>query len=146
MTSETHNPEFSISTDPIRLDVDFIHNFLSTQCYWALGRPLEVVRQSILNSLCFGVYYGVQQVGFARVVTDYATFAWVCDVFIATEFRGLGLGKMLVQSIIEHPRLSPLRRIMLATRDAHSLYQKYGGFKELATPERWMERFQPNIT
>ena len=91
----------------------------------------------------FGVYFGDQQVGFARVVTDYATFAWLCDVFIATPYRGLGLSKTLVASIVEHPELKDMRRIMLATRDAHELYRKYGGFKELATPERWMERFQP---
>ncbi len=137
--------EYFVSADPARLDIPFIHNFLSTQCYWAIGRSLEVVERSIQNSLCFGVYKGAQQVGFARVVTDFATFAWLCDVFIATPYRGLGLSKMLVASVVAHPELKNMRRILLATRDAHGLYDKYGGFTPLAAPERWMERFQPDI-
>lgn len=133
--------EYTISTDPALLDVPFIHKFLSEEAYWALGRPYETVVRSVENSLCFGVYHGAQQVGFARVVTDYATFAWLCDVFIIPTERGKGLSKRLVQAVVSHPMLAGLRRMMLATRDAHELYRRYGEFEALRTPERWMERF-----
>ena len=132
---------YTVSTDPARLDVAFIHKFLSESCYWALGRSYDLVARSIANSLCFGVYRGSQQVGFARVVTDHATFAWVCDVFIIPEERGKGLSKRLVRAVVSHPDLSGLRLMILATRDAHELYGRYGGFKGLRAPERWMERF-----
>ncbi len=131
---------FVINTDKSRLDVAAIHHFLSTQAYWALNRPIEMVKKTVENSICFGVYDGDKQIGFARVVTDYATFAWLCDVFIIPEYRGLGLGKWLVESVVAYPELASLRRIVLATRDAHELYRKYGNFTSLRTPERWMEK------
>lgn len=134
--------EFTISTDPDWLDVAAIHEFLSTQAYWALGRSREVVEKTIRSSLCFGVYQAGKQVGFARVVTDYATFGWLCDVFILPSHRGLGLAKWLVANVVEHPELRGLRRLLLATRDAHELYRGYGGFAALSAPERFMERFQ----
>ncbi len=137
---EYEKGHFVISTDKDRLDLPAIHNFLSTQAYWALNRPIEMVKTSIENSICFGVYEDSKQIGFARVVTDYATFAWLCDVFILPEYRSLGLGKWLVECIVTHPQLASLRRIVLATRDAHELYRKYGSFTTLRTPERWMEK------
>lgn len=135
---------FTIDTDPQRLQLDVIHDYLSNRSYWAKGRTLEVIEKSIENSLCFGVYDGGDQVGFARVVTDFATFGWVCDVFILESHRGLGLSKWLVETIVQHPELSGLRRLLLATRDAHELYQRYGDFHLLEHPERWMERPTPN--
>ncbi len=137
-----HRGPFTISTDPTRLDIDVIHDWLAHRSYWAQGRTREAVARSIEHSLCFGVYEGEQQVGFARVVTDYVTFAWLCDVFILESHQGQGLGKWLVESVTSHPDLQPLRRILLATRDAHELYRRYGGFTGLAAPERWMERMR----
>lgn len=141
---EVHREQYTISTDPSRLDLVLVHHFLSTQSYWAKNRTLEAQARAVQNSLNFGVYAGLQQVGYARVVADYATFAWLCDVFILPEYRGLGLSKWLVQTVIDHPDLRPIRRLLLATRDAHELYRKYGGFDTLPNPERWMERFNPD--
>lgn len=138
MVLEWHRGEYSISTDPARLDLETIHRFLDSS-YWAAGRPLEVIRRSIENSLPFGVYAGARQVGFARVITDYATFAWLADVFVLEEFRGQGLGKWLVEVILSHPDLQGFRRWVLATKDAHELYRRFG-FEALKRPERWMER------
>lgn len=132
--------EYTISTDAARLDIPMIHGYLSGSAYWAMGRPLEMVRRSIENSLSFGVYRDCRQMGFARVVTDYATFAWLADVFIQPEFRGQGIGKWLIGVIVEHPRLPGLRRWILATKDAHGLYAQYG-FTPLGAPGRFMERF-----
>lgn len=134
--------EYVISTDPARLELETIHSYLSGSSYWAQGRPLAVVRRSIENSLCFGLYWRGRQVGFARVITDRATFAWLADVFVLDEARGQGLGKWLVETIIAHPDLQGLRRWVLATKDAHSLYSRFG-FAPLKLPERWMERFDP---
>jgi len=129
-----------ISTDRSRLDVGYIHRYLSEQSYWAQGRSREIVAQSISNSLCFGVYDGAQQIGFARVVTDYATFAWLCDLFIDEAYRGQGLGKRLIETVVAHSELQGLRNFILATRDAHELYRRYGGFDPLASPVNWMAR------
>jgi GNAT superfamily N-acetyltransferase len=132
--------DYVISTDQARLDLDLIHDYLSHQSYWAEGRSFAAVQTSIEHSLCFGVYHDGQQVGFARVVTDYATFAWLCDVFVLESHRGHGLGKWLVESAIAHPELQTVRLFLLATRDAHELYRRYGGFETLPAPERWMVR------
>jgi GNAT superfamily N-acetyltransferase len=129
-----------ISTDRTRLDIAYIHRYLSEECYWAIGRSRTVVEKSIASSLNFGVYDGDRQIGFARVVTDYATFAWLCDVFIDAAYRGQGLGKRLVEAVVAHPELQGLRNFILATRDAHELYRQYGGFDALAAPDRWMAR------
>lgn len=129
-----------ISTDRTRLDIAYVHRYLSEECYWAIGRSREVVEKSIANSLNFGVYDDDRQLGFARVVTDYATFAWLCDVFIDAAYRGQGLGKRLVAAVIADPELQGLRNFILATRDAHALYRQYGGFEPLAAPDRWMAR------
>jgi GNAT superfamily N-acetyltransferase len=137
---EYHLNEFTISTDKSRLNARLVHDYLSNTAYWSKGRSLETVVKSIEHSLCFGVYKGNYQVGFARVVTDYATFAWMCDVFILDDYQGQGLGKWLVTCIISHPELASLRLILLATRDAHELYRKYGEFKTVDRPERMMYR------
>jgi GNAT superfamily N-acetyltransferase len=144
MANEWHRGEYTISDDRARLDIKVIQKFLSTESYWATGRSLEKVQRSIDNSLSFGVYRGEEQIGFARVVTDYATFAWLADVFVLDESRGRGLAKWLVEVIISHPRLQGFRRWVLATKDAHDLYRRYG-FRELHRPERWMERPDPNM-
>lgn len=128
---------YEISTDRDRLDLDTIHRFLSTEAYWSPGVAREVVERSIENSVCFGVYEGNEQVGFARVVTDGATFGWLADVFIVSGHRGRGLGKRLVEAILEHPELRGLRRWMLGTADAHELYRRFG-FSELRDVGRFM--------
>jgi GNAT superfamily N-acetyltransferase len=134
---EHRRGEFTISTDRARLDVTAIHAFLSTS-YWAHGIPLEVVRRSIDHSLCFGVYAEERQVGFARVITDQATFAYLADVYILEEYRGRGLARWLLECILGHPALQGLRRFTLVTRDAHELYRKLG-FAEVSEPSAYME-------
>jgi GNAT superfamily N-acetyltransferase len=140
MTETWQRGEYTIDTDPARLDIPMIHTYLSGSAYWAMGRPLEMVRRSIENSLPFGVYRDSSQIGFARVVTDYATFAWLADVFVLPGFRGQGIGKWLIGVIVEHSRLPGLRRWILATKDAHGLYAQYG-FRPLDASTRFMERF-----
>lgn len=140
---EIKQGNFFISTDVSRLDLGVIHSFL-TQSYWANGIPLDIVKKSIENSLCFGVYNQGRQVGFARVITDYATFAYLADVFVLPSERGQGLSKWLMQTIKEHPKLQGLRRWMLATRDAHGLYEKYG-FERVIDPDKLMVISKPNI-
>ena len=142
MNHEWRRGDYLISTDRARLDLAVIHGYLD-RSYWAAGRPAEVVRRSIEHSLPFGLYHGERQIGFARVVTDYATFAWLADVFVLEEFRGQGLAKWLTEVIVAHPELQGLRRLVLATRDAHGLYRRVG-FGELECPECWMERLSPN--
>jgi len=137
MNHECRRGEFTISTDAARLDLNVIHEFLTTS-YWAAGIPADVVKRSIEHSLPFGIYQEERQIGFARVITDYATFAYLADVFVIEAYRGQGLAKWLVEVIVAHPRLQGLRRWMLATRDAHALYSKVG-FVELKSPEDWME-------
>lgn len=138
---EWHREQYKISTDKTNLDVGMIHHYLYTTAYWAVGRPMSIVRKSIENSLCFGLYDGADQVGFARMVTDAATFGWMCDVFMLPSHRGRGLGKWLVECIMEHPDVKGLRRILLSSRDAQELYEKYGGFHPLLYPANWMEKF-----
>jgi GNAT superfamily N-acetyltransferase len=135
--------EFAISTDQSRLDLAMIHAFLRTS-YWAAEIPLSVVQRAIEGSLAFGVYRGSSQIGFARVVTDRATFAYIADVFIEEVYRGQGLGQWLIAVMMEHPDLQGLRRWMLVTRDAHELYRKFG-FRELRNPGRVMERHAPDV-
>jgi GNAT superfamily N-acetyltransferase len=142
MIHECKRGEFTISTDAARLDLKVIHEFLTTS-YWAAGIPLDVVKRSIEHSLSFGVYHQDRQVGFARVITDYATFAYLADVFVIEDYRGQGLAKWLVEVIVAHPELQGLRRWMLATRDAHTLYGKVG-FVGITSPEGWMERRDPD--
>ena len=133
--------QYEISTDRSRFDVAVIHDFLRSS-YWAQGISRAVVERSIQHSLCFGAFLGGQQVGFARVITDFAAFAYLADVFVVPEHRGRGVAKMLMRAIVEHPELQGLRRLLLATRDAHGLYAQFG-FKPLVFPERWMEKPKP---
>ena len=137
MAEEWTRGDFSVSTDPSRLDLAVIHAYL-TNSYWARNIPLEIVRRAVAGSLPFGVYEGTRQVGFARVVTDRATFAYMADVFALEEYRGKGLGKWLVACIMTHPDLQGLRRWFLATRDAHGLYRQFG-FLPLTQPESIMQ-------
>ncbi len=140
---ECQNGEFVISTDKKRLQIDVIQNFLQTESYWAKNRTLEQTQIAIENSLCFGVYFKERQIGFARIITDFATFAYIGDVFILDEFRGQGLSKWLMEVMLNHSHLQGLRRWILATKDAHGLYSKFG-FHGLKFPERWMELPAPN--
>jgi GNAT superfamily N-acetyltransferase len=136
--------EYTISTERERLDLSVIHRYISEESYWGKGRALEVVRRAVENSLPFGIYKGEELVGFARVVTDYATFAWLADVFVLEAHRGRGLSKWLMEVILSHPELQGFRRWVLATKDAHGLYRRFG-FIDLHRPERWMERPDPNM-
>lgn len=141
---EEQRGDFLISTDSARLDLDVIYSFL-TNCYWAKGIPKDVVARSIAHALCFGVYDGAaQEVGFARVITDFATVAYLGDVFILESHRGRGLSKWLMECIMKHPSLQGLRRWILLTRDAHGLYSQFG-FTPVKAPERYMELHQPGI-
>ncbi len=135
--------EFTISTDKSLLQIDVIHNFLHEESYWANERTLEQTKTAIENSLCFGVYFDARQIGFARVVSDFATFAYIGDVFILQEFRGKKLSKLLMETMLDHKDLQGLRRWILATKDAHKLYEQYE-FSGLRFPERWMEKTGPN--
>ncbi len=134
---------FSIDTDKTRLDIALIQSFLTNDSYWAQDRTIEQTRTAIENSICFGLYDGTAQIGFGRVVSDQATFAYVGDVFVIDSFRSQGLSKWLMETMMEHPDLQGLRRWILATRDAHGLYQQFG-FDELKHPDRWMEKPAPN--
>ena len=141
---EQRRGEFLISTDPVRLNLNVIFNFL-TNCYWAQGIPRETVARSVEHSLCFGVYDGNgAQVGFARVVSDFATVAYLGDVFILESHRGRGLSKWMMECITQHPSLQGLRRWILLTRDAHALYAKFG-FTPVAKPDRYMELHNPAV-
>lgn len=134
---------FVISTDVAKIDVGAVHDFLSGS-YWAHGVPREAVARSIVNSLCFGIYHGREQAGFARIISDYATFAYIADVFVAEKYRGHGLGKALMAAIMSHPHLQGLRHWTLRTRDAHGLYEKFG-FAAPVYPERQMERVDGQV-
>lgn len=143
MKYELKKDGFELTTDQNRMQIETIHRFLQ-KSYWAPMRPIEVIHRSIENSLPFGIFMNGRQVAFARVISDYTTFAWICDVFVDEEFRGRGLSKWLMESMLKHPQLQGLRRWVLATKDAHSLYSQFG-FTSLNKPERWMEiDNQPN--
>jgi GNAT superfamily N-acetyltransferase len=133
--------DYTISTDRTKLDVPMMHHFLLNS-YWAQDLPLQVLEKAIKGSLCFGVYHGEKQVGFARVVTDEAMFAYLADVFILPDYRGQGLSKWLMKTILEYPTLKSLKRWMLGTADAHGLYQQFG-FGPLPIPERFMQKITP---
>jgi len=135
--------EYWITTDKEKFDMDIIHSFL-TNSYWAEGISKEIIQRSIDGSLCFGVFENNKQIGFARMITDQATFAYLADVFILKEYRGRGLSKWLMEVIMSHPGLQGLRRMMLATRDAHELYKKFG-FIPLSNADRWMQIHDPDI-
>jgi len=137
-TLEWRRGEDSISTDPERLDIDLVHRFLSEEAYWSPGVSRERVERSIENSIVFGLYHGAEQIGFARIVTDRAAFAYLADVFVISEHRGRGLGKWLVETVLSHPDLQGLRKFILGTADAHSLYERFG-FRPV-DPSRMMER------
>ena len=141
MTPAPAATALTITTDPSRLDLDVIHGFLAGS-YWAAGIPREIAERAVRHSLCFGVFDGDHQVGFARVVSDYATYAYVCDVFVLPSHRGRGVGKQLMAAVVAHPDLQGLRRWTLFTRDAHGLYRHYG-FGEARYPERLMEILSP---
>jgi N-acetylglutamate synthase-like GNAT family acetyltransferase len=131
--------DFIVSTERNRLDINMIHTFLSERSYWGKGRSLEAVKLTIENSLCFGIYdQDGKQLGFARLATDYTVFGWLMDVFILEEYRGLGLGKKLMEHVVGHPVVKNLRRVGLATADAHGLYRQFG-FSHLSAPEKMME-------
>ena len=138
---EVHRDNFTISTDPTRLDADAIAEMLK-RAYWAQGRPRERVYRSLANSLVFGLDDGEKQIGLARIISDYAIFAYLCDVFIQEDYRAQGLGKWLMQTVHSHPDLQGLRRWTLATRDAHSLYSQFG-WMSLNDPNNWMEILNP---
>ncbi|HET7144314.1 MAG TPA: GNAT family N-acetyltransferase [Anaerolineales bacterium] len=138
---ETHRDRFTVSNDPARLDLEAIFDFF-TRAYWTKGRPRERTQRALANSLVFGVYENNKQIGIARVVSDYAIFAYICDVFIHEDYRAHGLGKWLMETIMSHPDLQGLRRWTLVTRDAHGLYKQFG-FDSLANPDGWMEILQP---
>ncbi len=139
---ETTQNNFLISTDKSKLQIDVIHEYLSKQSYWATNIPLEIVERSIINSMAFGIYHQeentLKQVGFCRVVSDLSTFAYLADVFILEEYRGKGLSKFLVETVLKHPDLQGLRRWILATFDAHGLYEQYG-FEPLDKPQNFMQ-------
>jgi GNAT superfamily N-acetyltransferase len=143
MQTQKFLAEYEISTDPHRLDVEVIHNFLAAS-YWSPGIPRAVVARAIGNSLCFGVYHGAAQVGFARVVTDKSTFALLADLFILSAHRGKGLSKWLMRCVMEHEDLQGLRRFLLLTSDAHGLYRQFG-FEALRNPSRFMEVLRQDI-
>jgi GNAT superfamily N-acetyltransferase len=135
--------EYVISTDRARIDVAAVHAFLS-RSYWSPGIPEETVRRGIAGAICFGIYHGSAQVGFARVITDQATYAYLADVYVLEAHRGRGLAKWLMEVIMSHPALQGLRRFSLSTRDAHALYRQFG-FELVANPERQMEIMRRNL-
>ena len=139
-----YKDDYCISTDRSKLDVDAIHNFLSTQSYWCQNIPFEKVKKSVDNSLNFGLYYKDKQIGFARIISDFSTMAYLGDVYVIPEHRGKGLSKWMMQVIMSHPELQGLRRWMLLTADAHGLYKQFG-WKEIANPDRYMEVHNKNV-
>lgn len=143
MHHEWRRDAFTVSTDPARLDLDMLHGYLSTS-YWSKGIPRALLERSIRHALPFGVYEGGRQVGFARVVTDFATVGYLADVFVLEPWRGRGLSRFLMECVVAHPDLQGFRRWILLTRDAHGLYGKFG-FTPLAAPDRWMEKWVKDV-
>jgi GNAT superfamily N-acetyltransferase len=143
MFSTFEREGYLISTDPAQFDLDAIHAYL-VRAYWCEGIPRETMERAIANSLCFALLRGTAQIGFARVITDSATYAYLCDVYVLEEYRDKGLGKWLMECVMGHPALQGLRRFSLATRDAHGLYRQFG-FRELSKPESMMEILRPDI-
>jgi GNAT superfamily N-acetyltransferase len=141
---EWQKGNFTISTDKSKLNIDYIHRFLSHESYWAADIPPDIVQKSIDHSLCFGMYEGRKQIGFARIITDQATFGYLADVFIDVDYRGKELSKWLMQVISELPFMPHLRRLMLATKDAHGLYKQFG-FTPITFPERFMQVHRPDV-
>jgi GNAT superfamily N-acetyltransferase len=141
---EWHKENFIISTDKSKLDIPYIHQFLSEESYWAANVSIDIVEQSIAHSICLGMYDGGKQIGFARIITDQATFGYLADVFIDNTYRGQGLSKWLMEVIMELPFIHLLRRFMLATMDAHGLYQQFG-FTPITFPERFMQVHRPDL-
>ena len=141
--TEWRKDEYLLSTDKSKIDVEAVHHFLS-HSYWAQNIPVEVVQKSIDNSLCFAIYHQQRLIGFARAISDFATFAYLADVFILPGERGKGLSKWLMEIIMDHPQLRGLRRFTLATRDAHGLYAQFG-FTPFDKPERWMQKHDPEV-
>lgn len=135
--------EFSISTDKNLLDINLIHNFLSNESYWAKGISKERIKKVIENSFCFGIYKDNKQIGFARVVSDLSSFAYLADVFVLKDYRGKGLASLLIKTILGYDNFKSIRRWLLATKDAHEIYKKLG-FKSLENPEKFMEIFNPD--
>jgi GNAT superfamily N-acetyltransferase len=144
MPYEYHRDGFTLSTDPDRLDIDSLHAFLAHESYWAAGIAREVLKRAIAHSLCFGLYAGDLQAGFARVISDYATYAYLSDVYILAPYRGQGLATWMLTCILAHPDLQGLRRFSLTTKDAQPLYQRCG-FTALVYPQRHMERLDPEF-
>ena len=139
------SPPVDISTDPAAIDFAVVHGFLSTEAYWCRGIPEDTLRKAIANSLCFSAFADDgAQIGFARVVTDHATYAYLCDVFVLPHARGNGVSRALMDAIVAHPDLQGLRRFALATADAHALYARYG-FTPLGDASRFMEVYRPNV-
>ncbi|MET3232785.1 UNVERIFIED_ORG: GNAT superfamily N-acetyltransferase [Burkholderia sp. 1263] len=136
--------ELTISSDKADLDIEMIHAFLSRQTAWAKGMPRDTLERAIAGSLCFGGYVGGRQIAFARLITDEATFAYLCDVFVLPDYRGKGYASALMKHIFASPSLTGLRRIVLVTTDAHHVYRPHG-FRELANPERYMELHDPDV-
>lgn len=144
MAHESTHQGYIVSDDPAWLDAAAIHAYL-TRSYWAEGIPLRTVAESLANSLCLGIYApNGTQVGLVRVISDYATFAWLCDVYVLEEHRGRGLAKAALRLLVSHPKLQGLRRLQLVTRDAHSLYAQFG-FTAVAEPDKHMERRDPDV-
>jgi GNAT superfamily N-acetyltransferase len=144
MFEEYHHDGFSVSTDPARLDLDAIHDFLARESYWASGRTRDIVERALAHSLCFGMYDGQRQIGFARVISDYATYAYIDDVYVLAEYRGRGLATWLLGCVLSHPSLQSVRRITLRSRDAQGLYGRFG-FAPARFPDRYMERLAPDF-
>ena len=136
---------YSLTTNPRRFDIDAVHGALSrTGTSWARGIPKKLVAKSIEHSLCFGLFHGKQQIGFARIVTDYSTYAYLCDVYVLKKYQSRGLGKWMIEKVVDHPELQGLRRFQLVTRDAHGLYKRFG-LKRVAAPQAHMEIFRPGL-